>query len=66
LKAWPNQWDCSGPSQILNTSTLKKAPKDRRAQEWNRLPSKGKSVLSFTDDRYRNEWLYDPSLLKLS
>ena len=33
---------------------------------WSQLPSIGKSVLQFADDRYGNCWLYIPSLLKPS
>jgi hypothetical protein len=35
-------------------------------REWGALPSKGKSVAAFEDDRHGNSWLYNPSLLKPS
>jgi hypothetical protein len=56
------QWPISNFKYI---DAYKKRQK-RKNSEWNRLRSKGKSVLSFADDRYGNAWLYDPSLLKPS
>jgi hypothetical protein len=42
----------------------KKRVKKAELERWSHLPSKGKSALSFKDDRYGNAWLYNPVLLK--
>jgi hypothetical protein len=57
--AWP----------ILNIKTIthaKQGMKRRELKEWSMLPSKGKAVLSFTNDKHENCWLYKPNLLKPS
>jgi hypothetical protein len=38
--------------------------KAKELRQWSRLPSKGKVVLSFADDKHGNSWLYKPELLK--
>jgi hypothetical protein len=44
----------------------KRRCKTMEFQAWHRLPVKGKSVPSFTDDGYGNAWLFKPTLLKTS
>jgi hypothetical protein len=54
-------WPITRFEQIDN---FKKLSKSKQLAEWHKLPCKGKSVPSFTDDRLGNAWLYDPSLIK--
>jgi hypothetical protein len=54
-------WPITRFEQIDN---FKKQSKSRELLEWHKLPCKGKSVPSFTDDRFGNAWLYDPALIK--
>jgi hypothetical protein len=44
----------------------KRARKKEELKKWSSLPTKGRGVPSFTDDRYGNAWLYTPTLLKPS
>jgi hypothetical protein len=44
----------------------KRKLKAEELRSWSQLPSKGKSVYSFADDKYSNCWLYEPTLLKPS
>ena len=55
------------PWPQLITKQIDAYKKRKKAEElriWSQLPSKGKSVHSFPDDKYGNCWLYDPTLLK--
>jgi hypothetical protein len=56
---WPNL-----TFQDLNS--YKRRLKKDEFKKWSQLPSKGRAVLSFQDDRYGNCWLYKPDLLKPS
>ena len=54
---------------ITNTKCIdahKRRQKAAELWEWSQLPSKGKGVPQFTDDRNGNCCLYDPTLLKPS
>jgi hypothetical protein len=51
---------------IRHIDAYKRRQKKMELQKWSQLPTKGKSALSFADDRYGNCWLYDPTLLKPS
>ena len=57
------QWPISNVKCI---DAHKRRQKSIELRSWSNLPSKGKSVLQFADDRYGNCWLYNPSLLKPS
>jgi len=55
------------PWPQLTTKQIDAHKKRKKAEElriWSQLPSKGKSVHSFADDKYGNCWLYDPTLSK--
>ena len=54
---WPIQ-------NFRSIDAYKQRLKKAELEQWSKLPSKGKSVLSFANDRYGNEWLYNPELLK--
>ena len=41
-----------------------KKNQEEELRQWGALPSKGKSIPYFADDRYGNSWLYNPTLLK--
>jgi hypothetical protein len=56
-------WPCLNLRQI---NAYKKRKKAEELQLWKQIPSKGKGVESFVDDKYGNCWLYDPTLLKPS
>jgi hypothetical protein len=54
---------------ILDLETIDRFKKRQKAlelKEWSQLPSKGKGVRAFADDRFGNCWLYNPTLLKPS
>jgi hypothetical protein len=51
---------------IKHIEAYKRHQKKLELQKWSLLPIKGKSALSFADDRHGNCWLYDPTLLKPS
>jgi hypothetical protein len=53
-------------SNIKQIDSYKRRQKKLELRKWSLLPIKGKSALSFADDRYGNCWLYDPNLLKPS
>jgi hypothetical protein len=57
------QWPISNFREL---DAYKRNQKKQQLREWAALPSKGKSVDAFEDDRYGNAWLYNPSLLKPS
>ena len=44
----------------------KKRVKSEELKAWGQLPTKGRGVTAFTDDRYGNAWIYNPNLLKPS
>jgi hypothetical protein len=55
------------PWPELTTKQIDAHKRRKKAEElkiWSQLPSKGKSMRSFADDKYGNCWLYDPTLLK--
>jgi hypothetical protein len=56
---WPNL-------TFKDLASYKLRLKRDELKQWSRLPSKGKSVLSFQDDKFGNCWLYKPDLLKPS
>jgi hypothetical protein len=56
---WPNL-------TFEDLNSYRRRLKKDEFKQWSRLPSKGKAVLSFQDDRYGNCWLYKPDLLKPS
>jgi hypothetical protein len=45
---------------------FKRRKKALELEEWQRLPTTGKSVMSFADDPIENAWLFNPKLLKSS
>jgi hypothetical protein len=54
---------------IIDLETIDKYKKRQKALElkqWSQLPSKGRGVDAFADDRFGNCWLYNPTLLKPS
>jgi hypothetical protein len=54
---------------ILNFRVIdsyKKRMKTDELKAWSQLPTKGRGVMAFTDDRNGNAWLYNPCLLKPS
>jgi hypothetical protein len=51
---------------IKHIEAYKRRQKKLKLQRWSLLPTKGRSALSFADDRHGNWWLYDPTLLKPS
>jgi hypothetical protein len=57
------QWPITNFKQL---DYFKRNQKKLQLREWGALPSKGKSVPSFENDRYGNAWLYNPTLLKPS
>jgi len=57
------------PWPILNYRAIdsyKMRMKKEELKAWSQLPTKGRGVTSFTDDRNGNAWLYNPYLLKPS
>jgi hypothetical protein len=56
-------WPINNLRQI---EAFKKHQKKLQLREWGALPSKGKSVPAFENDRHGNAWLYNPTLLKPS
>lgn len=57
--SWPNV-------SLKEIDIFKSNAKRVEADKWAALPSQGKGVKSFFDDKVGNEWLYRPSLLKPS
>jgi hypothetical protein len=57
------QWPITIFKQIDN---FKRNQKKQQLREWGALPSQGKSVPSFENDRFGNAWLYKQTLLKPS
>jgi hypothetical protein len=54
-------WPITNPRAI---DTYKRTRKNDELKNWSQLPSKGRGVASFKNDRLGNAWLYNPTLLK--